>query len=86
MVALPGQEGTTSEIVSIIGRNQVIAHPDRMFMFDHGQDVLPLFPLPARQVFRCGIDDKIGQTALAAASAGMFRFAIHHSPDVQLDL
>ncbi len=67
--------------MSIICGNQMIAHPDGVFLLNHGQDILPSLVTPALLILRRGIGNKIGQAAFAAAMTGLFKFMIHRNPD-----
>jgi len=82
MVSLPGEEGTAMQIMSILRRNQVIAHPHGMFLPNHGQDVIPALTAPAFNIFIGYIGNKIRQAAFAAALTDNFRFMIHPDPHV----
>jgi hypothetical protein len=69
MVSLPGEKGAAVQIMPIVRGNQMIAHPDGAFLFNHGQDVISPFSPPAFHLFRSHINDKISQTAFTAAMA-----------------
>jgi gamma-glutamyl-gamma-aminobutyrate hydrolase PuuD len=77
MVSLPGEKGAAVQIMSILRGNQMITHPDGAFLFNHVQDVIsPLSP-PAFHIFISHINDKISQTAFAAATADDIGYPVH---------
>lgn len=75
----PGEKGAAIQSSSIRVRNQVITRPEGAFMVNHLQNVLAVFPAPARQILFRDIGDEIDHAAHATA------FAIHVNPFIKKD-
>jgi len=52
MISFPGKKRTAAQVMSILCRNEVIAHPDGVFPLNHIQDILPALVAPALLILR----------------------------------
>jgi len=60
------------KIASAVGRNEMVSHPQGMFVVDYGQDVCPSLPLPTKDVFIPDIGYEVGKAAFSTAMASLF--------------
>ncbi len=62
----PFEEGAVMELPAVTRRYEVVTHPDRPFVIDDMQNVVPTRPLPQLYILRARTGDHIGKAAGAA--------------------
>jgi len=72
MIFFPHQKRAAINIMSVVGRDQMVSRPHGMFTRDYRQNICPSLFFPPKNVFLPDIGDKVGEAAFSAAMAKLF--------------